>query len=155
MEVVRFRTGAGRVNYKILSFLWYDSSFQLFWSRSREFMFWSIALQWKCELKLFTFNLVSRFFSFFFFPPLSLFLALVRRETGRGVGSGEGERREVLEKRLLLLFANITECWIVVKLNQSRHTFFWLGTWYGRVFWDGDVLNATHWTRRSSAHTDF
>ena len=41
---------------------------------------------------------------------LSLFLALVRRETGRGVGSGEGGRREVLEKRLLLLFASITEC---------------------------------------------
>ena len=55
-------------------------------------MFWSIALQWKCELKLFTFNLVSRFFSFFFFLPLSLFLALERRETGRGVGRVRGER---------------------------------------------------------------
>lgn len=72
-------------------------------------MFWSIALQWKCELKLFTStSCPGSFLSFS--SLLSLFLALVRRETGRGVGSGEGERREVLEKRLLLLFANITEC---------------------------------------------
>ena len=48
-----------------------------------------------------------------FSSPFSLFLALVRRETGREVGGGEGERREVLEKRYFfsLLTLQSVELW--------------------------------------------